>query len=255
MRSHHPVARLCAAAALLAASDAAAQEIALNGNAQAELAAQHPAGAYAGVKPGGNQQPVAQLKPGSPAVITWPGFQMQPDGSSRVFVQVTAPVDTSAAVVDGKVVVDFGNTPIATTTNRLPIYPKFFNTPVTALELKRAKKSTVLELTLRSPIQPRISSETAASGYFFVYIDFPEGDFLPAGMASAAPSAPPPPSPPTTDLNAPPEPPGTVQSTFEASGSANASGDAELPPGMGKLKAGGKAKASGKAKGKASISF
>ena len=41
---------------------------------------------YVGEEP----PPIPGTKPGStPPAITWPGFQMQPDGSSRVFVQMT----------------------------------------------------------------------------------------------------------------------------------------------------------------------
>ena len=89
MRSHHPVARLCAAAALLAASDAAAQEVALNADGQAELAAQQSRRHVRGREARRQSAAGCRAQAGTtPPVITWPGFQMQPDGSSRVFVQV-----------------------------------------------------------------------------------------------------------------------------------------------------------------------
>jgi hypothetical protein len=250
MRSHKTLARVCAATLVLSAAQAHAQELALSEEAAAAKAdGEHPRGSYTGVKPGGDESPATRARAGStPPAITWPGFQMQPDGSSRVFVQITTQVDVSAALVDGKVIVDFGNVSIAGSNNRRPLVTKFFNTPVTSVEVKRANKRTTLVLTMRAPIEPRVSQEQAKSGFHFVYVDFPPGSYLPKELQAAAPPPGPLPAPDPPEA-ARPEAAATRDAPAHldgsASGSASASGslDAELPPGMGKTKASARGKA------------
>jgi hypothetical protein len=238
--------------ASLAATQARAQELQLgpnegmNGSSEA---ASHGRGSYAGVKAGGNQAPAIAAKPGTtPAVITWPGFQMQPDGGSRVFLQSTAPLSTQAAMANDRLlVVDLGDAGVAGPNNRRPLYTSYFNTPVTRVEIKRTKKRITLELTLRAPVQPRISSEQAESGYYFVYIDFPPGTYVarPAPAAATPSAPPPPPVSGAAGLEGPPPAPSALDEGAGANMRASTAMDAELPPGMSKPKA--KAKAKGKA--------
>ena len=234
----------------LGATSARAQELQLgpnegmNGSSEAAM---HARGTYAGVRAGGDQTPAisAPAKPGTtPAVITWPGFQMQPDGSSRVFLQSTAPLATQAAMANDRLlVVDLGDAGIAGPNNRRPLYTSYFNTPVTRVEIKRTKKRVTLELTLRAPVQPRISSEQAKSGYYFVYIDFPPGTYVAAPAPAAQNAAPPPPVTGSAGLDEPPAP-SALDDNGGASMRASTAMDGELPPGMSKPKAKAKAKTS-----------
>ncbi|MFI5309225.1 MAG: AMIN domain-containing protein, partial [Polyangiales bacterium] len=245
MRERLEISTAAGLGLLLLLAPAQAQKVAQNDeggeDTEARLETEHARGSYAGVKPGGDAPPGNTVaKPGDkPAEITWPGFQMMPDGSSRVFLQTTVPLDTQASMLPNKVVIDLGNVRIVGT-NRFALYTKFFNTPVTRVEIKQAHKRTTLELALRAPAQPRISTERAKSGYFFVYVDFPPGDYLPKGTAPEARLPPPAPGgePPSSLPPPPPAPP------RRASASADTSMDAELPPGVAKPKA--KAKSSTK---------
>jgi hypothetical protein len=269
VRSTKTLTRVCAVA-LLSAAHVQAQELALSEDAAAEKS-EHPPGSYAGVKPGGDQAPAVEAKPGSSPAITWPGFQMLPDGGSRVFVQVTTQVDVSAALVKDKVIVDFGNVAVPGQTNRFPLITKYFNTPVTSAEVKRANKRTTLELSMRAPVEPRLSHDQAKSGFHFVYIDFPPGAFLQTQESpAAAPAAPADlPEAAKPESAATREAPSYVGETsasgsasargkagvsasgrasFGASASGSASMDNERPPGMGETKASGTAKAGGKLK-------
>lgn len=195
----------------------------------------NPPGSYEGVKPGGNQPPPVPAVPNAtPTQITWPGFQMRPDGSSRVFLQSTSPLNHSASKQGNLLVLDLGEAKVSGETNRFALYTRFFNTPVVRAQLKPGKR-VVLELELRAGVQPTISTEQAPSGFHFLYIDFPAGQYLtgtpaksPAGdVAPAAASAP---AAPAHLDDAPPAPP-------EPKANANASIDAELPPGQAKGKA------------------
>lgn len=223
------------------------------------ITAANPRGHYVGVKPGGKELPAVGTVAGSlPAVVTWPGFQMRKDGGSRVFLQLSAPVDVAYETRPDKVILDLQGARIAGRNNRHHLDTRFFNTPVLRATLKRDKGVTTLEVALRSPAQPRISNQPSKSGYHFLYIDFPKGDYLPkaapkapAGGEGAAPAvedvpAPPPSAPrspthlPGGDL-APPPPPRAVGGQAAISTEM----DDELPPGMGKVRLKGKAKVGG----------
>jgi hypothetical protein len=239
-----------AAAGLFASHSVAAQDINLGARAEQEPSAgRHPRGTYMGVKPGGNEAPGLKVKAGqTPATVTWPGFQMQPDGSSRVFIQTTVPVDPNVSAGGNRVVVDLGDAQVVgPRANRLPFYTQFFNTPVTSVELTRERKNkrTLLVIKLRADVQPRVSSEVAPSGFNFVYFDFPAGQYL----ANAPTAAPPPPvqadgsvlnQPPPSPSGAPTHLDGEVNArgaVTTPSAEANARLNSELPPGMGQTKA------------------
>jgi hypothetical protein len=255
VRSRSKLAWSLTAAGLFASHVAAAQDINLTAKAAAnEPGAEHARGTYMGVKPGGDQAPSVKVKPGpQPAAVTWPGFQMQPDGSSRVFIQTTVPVDPGVQPGNRKVVVDLGNAQIVGHTNKLPLYTQYFNTPVTSVELKRDKKHkrTHLVITLRADVSPRVSSEVAHSGFNFVYFDFPAGQYLDAATVAAAPGTPPPVAAAQANasvLNQPPPAPTTLEGEVNAHGNvqtrgsqADAAMNAELPPGMGQTKSTAKA--------------
>ena len=244
-----------AAAGLFASHIAAAQDINLTAKAANDPSAEHARGSYMGVKPGGDEAPGIHAKAGQmPAAVTWPGFQMQPDGSSRVFIQTTVPVDPGINAGNRKVIVDLGDAKIVGHTNRLPLYTQYFNTPVTSVELKRDRKSkrTQLVITLRADVSPRVSSEVAHSGFNFVYFDFPAGQYLDAATAAASPVTAPAAAAQTTSvLNQPPPAPTHLDGDVNAHGSvqtpssrASAQMNAELPPGMSTPK--GSTKATGK---------
>jgi hypothetical protein len=251
--SRSRIAWSLAAAGLFASQSAAAQDINLTAKAEQQAGApRHPRGTYMGVKPGGNEAPGLHVKAGqTPASVTWPGFQMQPDGSSRVFIQTTVPVDPNVSAGGRRVVVDLGDAQVVgPRANRLPFYTQFFNTPVTSVELTRERKGkskrTLLVIKLRADVQPRVSSEVAPSGFNFVYFDFPAGQYL----ANAPAAAPPPPTQADSSVlnQPPPSPSGDAPSHLDGevnargavttpSAAANARLNAELPPGMGKTKA------------------
>jgi hypothetical protein len=174
----------------------------------------HEPGRYAGVKLGGNESPPIASKSGS---ITWPGFQMKPEGGSVVFLQTNALLNVQSSKAEDKLVVDLGEVRVEGT-NRLPLDTRFFNTPVTRVELKRARKRTTLELSLRADVEARIETVQAKSGYYFVYIHLPAGDYLPKAAPRTTPAA--------TPAEAA-DPDATSQADINEAAMA-----AELPPGM-----------------------
>jgi hypothetical protein len=154
----------------------------------------HASGTYAGVVPGSaNQAPAAahteRAAKGAPT-ITWPGFQMRPDGSSRVFIQSTAPLEPKVLTAEnGKLELQLPNARVAEKTNRLPLDTRFFNTPITKVSVNAARSGAVVQLDLRSPVTPQISSEPGAAGYFFTYIELPKGEYLKTATAANSSSS------------------------------------------------------------------
>jgi hypothetical protein len=159
----------------------------------------HASGSYAGVVPGAAKQPPAAkaAKASSGPTITWPGFQMRPDGSSRVFIQSTAPLEPKVLSAAGtKFELELPRARIAAKTNRLPLDTRFFNTPVTRVSVSSASAGAVVHVDLRAPVTPLVSSEPGPTGYFFTYIELPKGDYLarpgaPVNAAAPVDTAPP----------------------------------------------------------------
>jgi hypothetical protein len=136
---------------------------------------------YEGVVPGSDTIPDAiAAAPGGAALVTWPGFQMLPDGGSRVFVQTSVEV-TPELKRDGQgdnwqvllahVALPPGNA-------RRPLDTHFFNTPVTSIRTLARGQGVVVLLAMRAKLKPIVRTERAQSGYFFTYLEFPAGSFL-----------------------------------------------------------------------------
>jgi hypothetical protein len=196
----------------------------------------HPAGTYTGVAPGGSATPAVGVRAGqNPATITWPGFQMRPDGTSRVFIQSTAPMNPQPSAAPGKYLVLLPGARVSGGTNRLPLETRFFNTPVTRVSLSVNRDGAQLILDLRADVAPQLSSERGSTGYYFTYIDLPKGSFVVAvdkakasSAASAAAVA------ATVPGTGPAELTTELDSASHAAAAAHAtrSAEHELPPGV-----------------------
>ena len=133
---------------------------------------------YNGVVPGSDAVPEGIAgTPGDTPLVTWPGFQMQPDGGSRVFVQTSIEVKPELKrdganwqVVIPGVALPQGNA-------RLALDTEYFNTPVKNVRVKVQKDGVSVLLEMRAQLTPKLRTEKAPNGYFFTYIEFPAGSF------------------------------------------------------------------------------
>lgn len=131
--------------------------------------------AYDGVVPGKNADPSHLLgKPGTrPARVTWPGFQMLPDGRSEVFIQTTVPV-TYALLRKGKrIELRLVDTKLPGRNNKRRLITKYFQTPVLETRLKKHGRDVIAISMLRDAVDPVVSAETAKTGYYFIHLTFP----------------------------------------------------------------------------------
>jgi hypothetical protein len=196
----------------------------------------HPAGTYTGVAPGGSATPAVGMPAGkSPATITWPGFQMRPDGTSRVFIQSTAPLNPQPSAAPNKYLVLLPGARVSGGTNRLPLETRFFNTPVTKVSLSVNRDGAQLILDLRADVAPQISTERDSTGYYFTYIDLPKGHFVVAADKPKPTSPAPIAAVPATAAGIGPADLTTqLDSASQAAAAAHAtrSAERELPPGV-----------------------
>ncbi|MDQ3032140.1 MAG: hypothetical protein M3Y87_06970 [Myxococcota bacterium] len=153
-----------------------------------------PTSGYDGVVPGtGNPPPAAgrlERRRGRRArleILTWPGFQMMPDGSSRFFVQTTGPVQTDVRVTGERVEVIFPRTGIHLRNSARWLETRFFETPVLRARLERRGRDMVLVMQMRGAATPRVSSGPgeAGDGFQYTYIDFAAGRWAPVEPAPA----------------------------------------------------------------------
>lgn len=133
---------------------------------------------YGGVSPGSNAIPDGiAAQPGEGALVTWPGFQMLPDGGSRVFVQTSIAV-TPELKGDGRELdVLLRSVSLPRGNARRPLDTSFFNTPVKTVRAKPRKGGVVVEIELKTKVSPSVRTEKAPTGYYFVYLDFPAGNY------------------------------------------------------------------------------
>jgi hypothetical protein len=136
---------------------------------------------YDGVAPGSNTVPDGiAAAPGSAALVTWPGFQMLPNGGSRVFIQTSVEVKPELRRDGNTLQVLLISVSLPKGNARLPLDTSFFNTPVKSVRAKSRGKDggVVVEIELRNgSVSPTLHSERASTGYYFVYLDFPPGNY------------------------------------------------------------------------------
>ena len=146
----------------------------------AQLEAPAPAARPQGRKKGGRKvKELARKLEG--AVATYPGFRMLPDGTSRVFVQVSQKVEVTESKAEGRLVYRMKGAQ-AIQTNRFPLVTTFFATPVGKVQLidQGGDLDMVIDLRLKSDVQYRVLDTDAG---IVVQVDFPK---IPPGAQSVA---------------------------------------------------------------------
>ncbi len=142
--------------------------------------------AYQGVTPGTpNPPPRIRGRRGRRPVVTWPGFQISPQGT-RIFVQTSQPVAVQGTAGPSRLVYRLPGFVISTRNNRNPLVTAHFNTPVTSAYLRRVGRDVELVIVLRAQVEPMVSNAPGENGLQFVFFEFPSGDWLPAGPPPVA---------------------------------------------------------------------
>jgi hypothetical protein len=144
------------------------------------LAAGVRADSYQGVAPGKANEPprAGAVRKADTALLTWPGFQMLPNGGSRVFLQVSKDPRFEVREETGRFVVLLESTRVHLRNNRRPLETRYFNTPVRRVRVERRDKKVAVVLELRGQAVPRVRTEPGPDGTFhFLYVEFPPGEW------------------------------------------------------------------------------
>lgn len=118
-------------------------------------------------------------------VATLPGFELLPEGGSRLFVQLTANVQVAEKTVAGGVTYVLKGAHILKRNNENALVTVHFNTPVTRARLLPAGGDLHFVVDLRQNVKPTWKLVPAKDGATVLQIDFPGGDYLPHDEAPA----------------------------------------------------------------------
>ena len=159
---------------------------------------------YPGVNPdkGGVAPLLAKARKSKINVVTWPGFQMLPEGAgSRIFVQLlkgstVEPIEQPTRIskppfktTPHTLVYEFSKSIVMLKNNYNPLVSKYFNTPVTRVKVRKFKKRVYLVIEVRTSVLPlRESFFNYQDDLYFFFIEFEPGDYL--KMASSLKSEP-----------------------------------------------------------------
>jgi hypothetical protein len=148
-------------------------------------------------KPAGQTASHRPATEGPGAVV--PGFELLGDGSSRLFVQIPKAVAYETKAGRGTITYVLKDVHVEKRNNYNPLVTVHFNTPVSKARLVPHGHDLWFVVSLRAKAQPQVSMEPAKEGGAVLHVDFPKGDYLPAGAPQADTQAsdetPPPASP------------------------------------------------------------
>jgi hypothetical protein len=133
-----------------------------------------------------------------------PGFETLADGSTRLFVILTKPVQYEARPARGSITYVLKGAYVDKRNNFNPLVTVHFNTPVTSARLVPHGSDLWFVVDLRAPVTPQVTMDATKEGGAMLRIDFAKGDYLPGAAAPPPPAGPAAtPAPPPTTAPAP----------------------------------------------------
>jgi hypothetical protein len=105
-------------------------------------------------------------------ICTLPGFTMNEDGTSRVFVEVSADVPVSESKDKLLLSYRFQGVTVPERVNRLPIPTTHFETPVSSIQVIQVQGAAELRILLRQDAAPRTRLKRSSTGTV-LSVDFP----------------------------------------------------------------------------------
>ncbi len=153
------------------------------GGGQAAAPMATPAHAHVGKK----HTPHAAVPAGP--IATLPGFEMEADGSSRCFVQLTALVPVEEKKAAGSITYVLKGAHVNVRNNENALVTVHFNTPVTRARLVPSALGLSFIIDLRANVSPTYKVVGGKDGTSILEVDFPKGSYVTAAApADAAPA-------------------------------------------------------------------
>jgi len=214
-----------ALAVLLVAPVAGADDAAPAAASTKETADPAPRAAPRGARP--RAKPGARARSGASkfAVATLPGFELLADGSSRLFVQLTQPVQVEEKRAAGTLTYVLHGARVLRRNNENALVTVHFNTPVTRARVIPRGHDLHFVVELRDNVTPTWKLTPAKDGASILMIDFPAGEFLPAERGASDASPP----PAGAGASAPPANAGATPSDAPAASSSSSAAPPRTP--------------------------
>jgi hypothetical protein len=114
-------------------------------------------------------------------VATLPGFEMLPDGGSRVFVEVTRKVEVEERRAARVLTYVLKGARVVYRNNENALVTVHFNTPVTQARLLPSGRDLIFSVDLRADTAATWKMIGDSDGTAILQVDFPKGSFLPTG--------------------------------------------------------------------------
>jgi hypothetical protein len=118
------------------------------------------------------RRPVAKFDPTKP-LATYPGFRMLANGTSRIWVQVSKPVDVQVRRAGGTVTYVLPGVNVGVRNNTNPLVTTHFNTPVSRARLVPDRAGVLLVLELRETAEPAHKVVKSAYGTMTLEVTLP----------------------------------------------------------------------------------
>lgn len=158
-------------------------------------------------------------------VVSFPGFHLNPDGTSRCFVHVAGSITPESNASARRFEIRLPNASVAARNHMNPLETQFFNTPMIRARLvRRGRTDLVFVVELRADVAVSMRTEADPNGGKLVIVDLPAGNYVTSpphvrdewerdadsvpptarGSASVRPSASSEPPAPSTSTGTPP---------------------------------------------------
>lgn len=118
-----------------------------------------------------------------------PGFETMPDGSTRLFVELSKPAAFDTKAARGSVTYVLKDARVERRNNENPLVTVHFNTPVTSARLVPHGHDVWFVVDLRANVQPAATMESTKEGPAVLRVAFPKGEYLPPHGQNSPPPA------------------------------------------------------------------
>ena len=150
-----------------------------------------PATGYGWSSPTPEARP-ARLRPrpkGGVSGAVMPGFETEADGSTRLFVELSKPVNYETKKARGSVTYVLKGAYVERTNNLNALETVHFNTPVLRARLVAHGADLWFVVELRADVPPDATMDTRKDGTAVLHLDFPKGDYVKSSPAPEASSS------------------------------------------------------------------
>lgn len=127
-----------------------------------------------------SRRPRASRRSRAPRIVaSFPGFRMNPDGTSRCFVHLSSNVEATTRSSPRRFEVTLPGAVVLVRNHLHPLETRFFDTPMLRAKLeRRGRGNLALVVELRADVTPTMHVDPSSGGGVDVVVELPAGDFV-----------------------------------------------------------------------------